>query len=127
MRIIIVIWLAIALIAAAFLFPPYGYSAYTTYTGVIKAPAAGLSESQSRISWKYVRHQFIFADPPKNDPGLYDKDPNGITYSAYAVTDMGIGWFLVAIETALVVIVASGITATMVYRRKSAALEHSTI
>jgi len=120
MRVITVVWVSLAVIVAALLFPPYGYSAYKTYTGVVNAPSAGLSESQTRISWRYVRHQFILADPPKVDRRLYDSKPNGVTYSVYEISDMGVGWYIVAIEIAIVVIVAGGLVATMLLRRKSA-------
>jgi hypothetical protein len=61
MRIVTVVWIAISLIIIALLFPPFGYSAYKTYAGVIKAPEAGLTEARFTISWRYVTHQFIFS------------------------------------------------------------------
>ncbi len=117
MRRITVIWLAIALIAASLLFPPYGYSAYKTFTGVIRAPLAGQSESQTNIPWRYVGYTFLFADPPKTDPRLKRSKSDGITYSVYEITNMGIGWHIIAIEVLLIALGATGVIITMALKK----------
>jgi hypothetical protein len=114
-----VVWIAILLIVIALLFPPFGYSAYKRYTGVIKVPEAGLSEARFRVSWRYVTHRFIFSDPPKADPRLKEKSSDGLTYSFAEIQDMGIGWHIVGVEIAIIVITAFGIIASLLLRKKA--------
>ena len=105
-RRIAILWLAIVLTIAAFLFPPYGYTEYsltTFYTG-----AAESFKHTYRVPWTYVTHRFLFAGPPPVEMAL-DSSVTLLNGSVVgSVDDSAIAWRVILIEIGTIALLSVG-------------------
>ena len=120
MKEIIIIWAAIILISISLLFPPFGYTKYTVTSTLIKEPGLPQAISHFVKPWTYVRHRFVFSRPPENDARL-DKvftaaEEKAIT--TVSVDDMQIGWPVIAVEDAVIILMAIGLIFTIRIQRR---------
>ena len=116
MKQIVIIWLAIALMIGCLLYPPYGYTRYTTktiYKGVVAEAGAKECTDHEHTVWTYVANAYIFSQhQPNSDPRLFERHDQ-IEDITTSVDDMGIGWHIVAIECLVIVLVAAGLLFTV--------------
>jgi hypothetical protein len=118
---LLTIWFDIALVIAALLFVPYGYSEYKSTTDFTNATEASITTTQ-HIPWKYVGYAFIFKIP-RNDPVLDEIDEqvrkSGNVIYSYTMPSMRIWWGLVVIEFVIIQLFAAGVFLTTRILRSS--------
>jgi hypothetical protein len=110
MKEIVIIWIAIILVIVALIFPPYGY---TKITGsIISVTSLDIPDIHSVTPWTYVGHSFIFSLPP------YISDTSKDGRTTFSFEGMRIGWHIVAIEIAVIILITSGVIFSLRIRRR---------
>lgn len=113
-----VIWSAIILIVVSLLFPPYGYTKFTVTTYSTNPLLDYSRVKQDTVPWTYVKHKFIFSAPPRFDPNLEHRYKDNAVMSRFVeVENMQVAWLMVAIQTSVIILVASGVFITMRIRK----------
>lgn len=112
-----IVWFAIVGVAGALLFPPYGYSKYN----LLVVAGGNQSESVKNVEWRYVGNNFILSGAPstKDDPLI--KSLTGTSQDVQVVAsaaNLEIYWIAVAIEIAVIILLAVGLFATIVLVNK---------
>jgi hypothetical protein len=104
---IIIVWIVATLVAAALLFPPFGYTRYS----VIYAQSD--DSSPLSVPWTYLQHGFVFAKPPINDPAV-EASFNKAKFPGVAVEfNICIGWRFVAVECAVILLLGGAAFLTL--------------
>jgi hypothetical protein len=110
-RRLVVIFAALGLVVGAMLFPPYGYSDYTRRTIVKNRPDIPPSSSQNHRAWRFVGYRFILSPPPQTDYDwremMGDAGAGVNIMWVNEITNMAVGWHIVAIEIASVLALTS--------------------
>lgn len=113
-----IIWAAIILVIISLLFPPFGYTKFTV-SRIVLSPLISI-EKHYDVPWTFVEHQFIYLEPPKFDQKLEDRfksdDPKDSVSINYE--DMKIAWHIVAIQVAIIILIASGLIFTLRSQKK---------
>jgi hypothetical protein len=97
----IVVWVAVILMISCLLFPPYGYDRF---------PNDSPSAPWVSTTWRYVTNRFLFAP-----------DFDQLRREGIKVGELDIGWDIVAVECAVIVLVAGGLLFTLREKRKDSA------
>ena len=114
---IIVIWIAIILIILCFIFPPYGYRKIKIFT--MQKGSTWSNEEIISVPWTYVGHKFIFSEPPKNDPNLFNKFNSDEQFIRIASPyDMSIEWIIVIVQVAIIIILTAGYFLSISYFKR---------
>lgn len=106
---VVVVWTAIALAIVSLLFVPYGYTKITSHDLRTEIPIV--------VPWTYVGHRFILSEPPRGDPRLLKSVKLSPTHFE-TIDDMRIAWHIVAIQVAIIVLLAIGAIFSLRKRRQ---------
>lgn len=120
MKEVIIIWVAIILVLLSILFPPFGYTRETIHS-IFETDPVRLVDTQFVVPWTYVGHRFIFSEPPTTDPRFkkrYNSLPGSGVISRATVDDMKIAWHVIAIQVAVIILVAGGLVFTLMIQRR---------
>ena len=122
MREVHVVWVAIGFLILTLLFPPYGYTRYTTRTTFL-GTAIPPWEDHYVVPWTYVQHGFILSRPPFFDPELDQMHPSSREPRVVVnvtVNNMGIAWPIVAVQAGVICLIAGGVIYTLRRRGRAA-------
>ena len=72
------------------------------------------------MPWTYVGHRFILSKPPTHDPKLGpDEWVGGWLYTRDDIAGVGIGWHIVGVQAAIIILLTGGTVFTLRAREKS--------
>jgi hypothetical protein len=106
-RWLIPVALAGLLAVAGVTFLPYGYSAYTDTFFIKKRADVMPAVTPKHRAWRFVGYRFVLSPPPTLDYDyrqMFNETDFGFTSTE--ITNMGVGWHIVAIELGATVVLA---------------------
>lgn len=111
-----IVWVAIAAICVAVIFPPYGF----THERVRYIAADVDPDAWDRVdvnAWRYVAHSFILGPVPraKTDWSKLRPEPRVALDSRHA--EVRIAWHILLIEVGLIVLLTGGVAYTARVRK----------